>query len=127
MIPEKPGHEPEAAALNERLGAAAPEVLGTLSALGRRMYFPDGTIRQAEEARKLGARIDAAGGLAHPFASVRHRRELHRWNLGAAPRLAGAALVPAAAPGGAAVGRGVYGHLRSKVPPPDKMAPPLCI
>jgi aspartate/methionine/tyrosine aminotransferase len=55
---------PLAAALNARLEAAAPEVLGMLSALGRRLYYPKGILTQSAEARQKAHRSNATIGIA---------------------------------------------------------------
>src|SRR5262245_24294585 len=55
---------PLAKALNPRLEAAAPEVAGMLSALGRRIYFPKGILSQSAEAREKAYRFNATIGIA---------------------------------------------------------------
>jgi aspartate/methionine/tyrosine aminotransferase len=55
---------PLAAALNARLEAAAPEVLGMLSGLGRRLYYPKGILTQSAEARQKAHRSNATIGIA---------------------------------------------------------------
>jgi aspartate/methionine/tyrosine aminotransferase len=55
---------PLALALNERLETAAPEVLGMLSALGRRLYFPKGILTQTAEAKQKAHRFNATIGIA---------------------------------------------------------------
>ncbi len=74
---------PLAEALNERLEAAAPEVLAMLSALGRRLYFPKGILSQSAEARQRGHRFNATIGIAteggepmHLASITRHLRDL---------------------------------------------------
>jgi aspartate/methionine/tyrosine aminotransferase len=68
MTAATPGQAPAlsqlAAELNARLAAAAPEVLGMLSALGRRLYFPKGILTQTAEARQKAHRSDATIGIA---------------------------------------------------------------
>jgi aspartate/methionine/tyrosine aminotransferase len=55
---------PLAEQLNRRLESAAPEVLGMLSALGRRLYFPKGILSQTAEAKEKADRFDATIGIA---------------------------------------------------------------
>jgi len=55
---------PLARALNERLEAAAPEISGMLSALGRRLYFPKGILSQGAEAKAKAHRSNATIGIA---------------------------------------------------------------
>jgi aspartate/methionine/tyrosine aminotransferase len=55
---------PLAEALNARLAAAAPEVEGMLSALGRRLYFPKGILSQSAEAKAKAHRFNATIGIA---------------------------------------------------------------
>ncbi len=55
---------PLAEALNDRLEAAAPEVLQMLSALGRRLYFPKGILSQSAEAKQKAKRFNATIGIA---------------------------------------------------------------
>ena len=50
---------PLAAKLNAELEAAAPEVLGMLSAFGQRAYFPRGILSQTAEAREKADRFNA--------------------------------------------------------------------
>ncbi|MFQ5417691.1 MAG: aminotransferase class I/II-fold pyridoxal phosphate-dependent enzyme [Myxococcota bacterium] len=61
---EKRPQSPLARELNERLEAAAPEVFGMLSALGRRLYFPKGILSQSAEARAKANRFNATIGIA---------------------------------------------------------------
>ena len=55
---------PLAAALNEELEAAAPEILGMLSRFGRRAYFPKGILSQTAEAKEKADRFNATIGIA---------------------------------------------------------------
>ena len=55
---------PLARDLNERLAAAAPEVLEMLSAMGRRLYFPKGILSQSAEAKARAHRFNATIGIA---------------------------------------------------------------
>jgi aspartate/methionine/tyrosine aminotransferase len=55
---------PLARELNERLEAAAPEVLAMLSGLGRRLYFPKGILSQSAEAKEKAHRFNATIGIA---------------------------------------------------------------
>jgi aspartate/methionine/tyrosine aminotransferase len=59
-----PQLNPLARELNDRLEAAAPEVLGMLSALGRRLYFPKGILSQSAEAKAKAHRFNATIGIA---------------------------------------------------------------
>jgi aspartate/methionine/tyrosine aminotransferase len=62
--PEDAALNPLARELNERLAAAAPEVAGMLSALGRRLYFPKGILSQSAEAKAKATRFNATIGIA---------------------------------------------------------------
>ncbi len=64
MSPPEQKLNPIAQSLNEELREAAPEVLGMLSACGRRLYFPKGIISQTAEARQKAARFNATIGIA---------------------------------------------------------------
>ncbi len=55
---------PLAEALNQRLAKAAPEVLASLSAYGRRLYFPRGILSQGAEAKQKAHRFNATIGIA---------------------------------------------------------------
>ncbi len=55
---------PLARELNEKIGAAAPEILPMLSPLGRRLYFPKGILTQGAEAKQKGTRFNATIGIA---------------------------------------------------------------
>jgi len=55
---------PLALALNEKLGKASPEILGMLSAYGRRLYFPKGILSQSAEAKEKATRFNATIGIA---------------------------------------------------------------
>ncbi|HEU4428014.1 MAG TPA: aminotransferase class I/II-fold pyridoxal phosphate-dependent enzyme [Myxococcota bacterium] len=55
---------PLAKELNEKIGAAAPEILAMLSPLGRRLYFPKGILTQGAEAKVKGTRFNATIGIA---------------------------------------------------------------
>jgi aspartate/methionine/tyrosine aminotransferase len=55
---------PLAKELNEKIGAAAPEILAMLSPLGRRLYFPRGILTQGAEAKVKGTRFNATIGIA---------------------------------------------------------------
>jgi aspartate/methionine/tyrosine aminotransferase len=59
-----PKLNPLAQELNDRLEAAAPEVLGMLSSLGRRLYFPKGILSQSAEAKKKANVSNATIGIA---------------------------------------------------------------
>ena len=80
---KQPALNPLAEGLNQRLEAAAPEVLAMLSALGRRLYFPKGILSQSAEARQRGHRFNATIGIAteggepmHLASIMRHLRDL---------------------------------------------------
>ena len=65
--PSSPSSEflnPIARTLREKLEEAAPEVLGMLSAYGRRLYFPKGIISQTAEAKQKAHRFNATIGIA---------------------------------------------------------------
>ncbi len=59
-----PALNPLAQALNARLDREAPAVLGMLSALGRRLYFPRGVLSQTAEAKEKANRFNATIGIA---------------------------------------------------------------
>jgi aspartate/methionine/tyrosine aminotransferase len=61
---DAPALHPLARELNQRLEAAAPEVLAMLSALGRRLYYPKGILTQTAEAREKAHRANATIGIA---------------------------------------------------------------
>ncbi|UCE88011.1 MAG: aminotransferase class I/II-fold pyridoxal phosphate-dependent enzyme [Deltaproteobacteria bacterium] len=55
---------PLARDLNQTLETAAPEVFASLSALGRRLYFPRGILSQSAEANARANRVNATIGIA---------------------------------------------------------------
>jgi len=55
---------PLARSLNQTLEQEAPEVLGMLSGLGRRLYFPKGILSQTAEAKQKATRFNATIGIA---------------------------------------------------------------
>jgi len=55
---------PLAKGLNERLEAAAPEIMAMLSSMGRRLYFPKGILSQSAEAKQKATRFNATIGIA---------------------------------------------------------------
>ena len=69
---------PLAAQLNARLEAAAPEVLGMLSALGRRLYYPKGILTQSAEARQKAHRSNATIGIATEGGEPMHLASIAR-------------------------------------------------
>ena len=75
----KPSLNPLAQGLNQRLEAAAPEVLAMLSALGRRLYFPKGILSQSAEARQRGHRFNATIGIATEGKSPMHLPSITRY------------------------------------------------
>jgi aspartate/methionine/tyrosine aminotransferase len=76
---ERPSLNPLAQGLNQRLEAAAPEVLAMLSALGRRLYFPKGILSQSAEARQRGHRFNATIGIATEGKSPMHLPSITRY------------------------------------------------
>jgi aspartate/methionine/tyrosine aminotransferase len=76
---------PLARELNERLERSSPEVLGMLSALGRRLYFPKGILTQTAEARQKAHRFDATIGIATEGGEPMHLDSVHRHLSGVAP------------------------------------------
>jgi aspartate/methionine/tyrosine aminotransferase len=76
---------PLAAQLNARLEAAAPEVLGMLSALGRRLYYPKGILTQSAEARQKAHRSNATIGIATEGDEPMHLPSLARALHGISP------------------------------------------
>jgi len=70
---------PLAEGLNQRLAAAAPEVLAMLSALGRRLYFPKGILSQSAEARQRGHRFNATIGIATEGGEPMHLASITRY------------------------------------------------
>jgi aspartate/methionine/tyrosine aminotransferase len=73
-----PPLNPLAIELNERLEAAAPEVLGMLSSLGRRLYFPKGILSQSAEAKAKAHRFNATIGIATEDGAPMHLRSIAR-------------------------------------------------
>ena len=69
---------PLAQQLNERLRAAAPEILAMLSALGRRLYFPRGILSQSAEARARAHRVNATIGIATEGGEAMHLPSIQR-------------------------------------------------
>ncbi len=69
---------PLAQKLNERLEAAAPEVLAMLSPLGRRLYFPKGILSQSAEAKQKGHRFNATIGIATEGGEAMHLPSIQR-------------------------------------------------
>ncbi len=67
-----PSLNPLAEALNNRLEAAAPEVLSMLSAYGRRIYFPKGILSQGAEAKKHAHKVNATIGIATEGGHAMH-------------------------------------------------------
>ncbi len=75
---QPPALNPLAAELNARLEAAAPEVLGMLSALGRRLYYPKGILTQSAEARQKAHRSNATIGIATEGGEPMHLPSIAR-------------------------------------------------
>jgi len=63
---------PLAKGLNERLEAAAPEILAMLSSMGRRLYFPKGILSQSAEAKQKAKRFNATIGIATEGSGPMH-------------------------------------------------------
>ncbi len=76
---------PLATQLNERLEAAAPEVLAMLSGLGRRLYFPKGILSQSAEAKQKGHRFNATIGIATEAGQAMHLASIQKHLEGVAP------------------------------------------
>jgi aspartate/methionine/tyrosine aminotransferase len=76
---------PLAVELNERLEAAAPEVLEMLSALGRRLYFPKGILSQSAEAKAKAHRFNATIGIATEDGAPMHLPSIARHLVGVEP------------------------------------------
>ena len=66
---------PLARDLNARLEVAAPEVLGMLSDLGRRLYFPKGILSQTAEAKEKATRFNATFHLTSVWSGFVLRRK----------------------------------------------------
>jgi aspartate/methionine/tyrosine aminotransferase len=69
---------PLAQKLNATLEKTAPEVLGMLSALGKRLYFPKGILSQTAEAKAKAKRINATIGIATEAGGPMHLPSVHR-------------------------------------------------
>jgi aspartate/methionine/tyrosine aminotransferase len=80
-----PSPSPLAAQLNARLEKAAPEVLGMLSALGRRLYYPKGILTQSAEARQKAHRSNATIGIATESGEPMHLASIARSLSGISP------------------------------------------
>jgi aspartate/methionine/tyrosine aminotransferase len=76
---------PLAKELNEKIGAAAPELLAMLSPLGRRLYFPRGILTQGAEAKAKGTRFNATIGIATEGGQPMHLPSLQRHLSGLSP------------------------------------------
>ncbi len=70
---------PLAQELNRRLEAAAPEVLGMLSPLGRRLYYPKGILTQSAEARERAHVSNATIGIATEGGEPMHLPSIERY------------------------------------------------
>ncbi len=68
--------EPLAIELNEIIRGDAPSLYGTLSALGRELYFPRGILTQTAEAKKSAYRYNATIGMATMGGQPLHLRSL---------------------------------------------------
>jgi aspartate/methionine/tyrosine aminotransferase len=89
---------PLARALNERLERAAPEVLGMLSALGKRFYFPKGILSQTAEAKERAHRFNATIGIATEKGGPMHLPSIQRNLAGIEPKDAYTYAPPAGRP-----------------------------
>jgi aspartate/methionine/tyrosine aminotransferase len=76
---------PLAKELNEKIGAAAPEVLAMLSPLGRRLYFPKGILTQGAEAKVKGTRFNATIGIATEGKAPMYLPSLQKHLTGVSP------------------------------------------
>ena len=77
---------PIAEALNQRLEAAAPEVLALLSPYGRRLYFPKGILSQGAEAKQKAHRVNATIGIATEGGEPMHLPSMQRHLVGVSAR-----------------------------------------
>ncbi len=69
---------PIAAALNDALDTAAPEVGAMLSAFGRRLYFPKGILSQSAEAKEKAHRFNATIGIATEGDGPMYLESVHK-------------------------------------------------
>jgi len=69
---------PLAAALNEKIRAAAPEIFDMLSAYGRRLYFPKGILSQSAEAKARAHRFNATIGIATEGGHAMHLASIQK-------------------------------------------------
>ena len=76
---------PLAKELNEKIAAAASEILAMLSPLGRRLYFPKGILTQGAEARVKGTRFNATIGIATEGKAPMYLPSLHKHLTGVSP------------------------------------------
>jgi aspartate/methionine/tyrosine aminotransferase len=85
MAPPEPTLNPLARELNAEIEAHAPEILGMLSALGRRLYFPKGILSQAAEAKQKAHRFNATIGIATEKGRAMHLASVHSQLSGISP------------------------------------------
>jgi aspartate/methionine/tyrosine aminotransferase len=90
---------PLAAALNEELEAAAPEILAMLSAFGRRAHFPKGILSQTAEAKEKAHRFNATIGIATEGDGPMYLESIHENVKGLAPKDVFTYAPPAGRPG----------------------------
>ncbi len=83
--PEPEVLSPLARELNEKIGAAAPEVLAMLSPLGRRLYFPKGILTQGAEAKQKAHRFNATIGIATEKGHAMHLASVQSHLAGISP------------------------------------------
>jgi aspartate/methionine/tyrosine aminotransferase len=70
---------PLAKGLNEKLEAAAPEIMAMLSSMGRRLYFPKGILSQSAEAKQKATRFNATIGIATEGGGPMHLASAARY------------------------------------------------
>lgn len=95
----EPALNPLAAALNERLQKAAPEVFEMLSVFGRRAYFPKGILSQSAEAREKGHRFNATIGIATEKGGPMYLPSIQKHIVGLDPKDVFTYAPPAGRPG----------------------------
>lgn len=71
-------YHPLAKALNQTLEQAAPELFSTMSALGKRLYFPKGILAQGAEAKAKAKRVNATIGIATEGPQPMFLPSIHR-------------------------------------------------
>jgi aspartate/methionine/tyrosine aminotransferase len=71
-------YHPLAKALNQTLEQAAPELFSTMSALGKRLYFPKGILAQGAEAKAKANRVNATIGIATEREQPMYLPSMHK-------------------------------------------------